>query len=224
MLDDSRMNNAMGIVYLRKGQFAEAEEHFTRAIHRLTLRNPNPYDGEPFYNLGLARFYQRKISSAYEAFHKSVWSYACQCAGYYALASISAERGDLRLALEQVERSLLTNAASLNARGLKAALLRRMGRTADAKAVIDETLVLDRLCFRMLAERFLLSREEKDLHSFVAALEGDIQTLLDVGYELAWSGLREDACALLRACSGRGVLRPSDALVHAFVAGFFARR
>jgi tetratricopeptide (TPR) repeat protein len=199
--DDSRMNNAMGLVYLRKGRFAEAEEHFTRAIHRLTLRNPNPYDGEPFYNLGLARFYQGKNSGAYEAFHKSVWNYAWQSAGYYALASISAERGELRLALEQVEKSLLTNSASLNARGLKAALLRRMGRTADADALIDETLALDRLCFRLLAERFLLSREEKDLRAFVAALDGDTQTLLDLGYELAWSGFREDACALLRACS-----------------------
>jgi tetratricopeptide (TPR) repeat protein len=199
--DDSRLNNAMGLVYLRKGRFAEAEEHFTRAIHRLTLRNPNPYDGEPFYHLGLARLYQGKNSSAYEAFHKSVWNYAWQSAGNYGLASISAERGELRLALEQVEQSLLTNAASLNARGLKAALLRRMGRTADAKAVIGEALALDRLCFRMMAERFLLSREPQDLRAFAAALDGDIQTLLDVGYELAWSGFREDAYALLRACS-----------------------
>jgi len=199
--DDSRLNNAMGLMYLRKGRFAEAEEYFTRAIHRLTLRNPNPSDGEPFYHLGLARLYQGKNSSAYEAFHKSVWNYAWQTAGYYGLASISAERGELRLALEQVEQSLLTNAASLNARGLKAALLRRMGRTVDARAMIGETLAMDRLCFRMLGERFLLSREPQDLSAFVAALDGDIQTLLDVGYELVWSGLREDAYALLRACS-----------------------
>jgi tetratricopeptide (TPR) repeat protein len=199
--DDYRLNNAMGLAYLRKGQFVEAEEHFARAIRRLTIRNPNPYNGEPFYNLGLTLVYQGRSSEAYDAFHKSVWNYALQGAGYYALASISAGDGNLSMALEQVEQSLLTNSASLNAHALKASLLRRVGRGDDAQAVIDETLSLDRLCFRMVAERFLLSREQHDQHAFVAALDGDIQTLLDVAYELAWSGLRDDAYALLQACS-----------------------
>ena len=30
-----------------------AETHFRKAIERLTRRKPNPYDGEPYYNLGL---------------------------------------------------------------------------------------------------------------------------------------------------------------------------
>ena len=63
-----------------------------RAIGDLTLRNPNPHDGEPFYNLGLARFFQGKTADAYDAFYKSVWNYAWQSAGNYALASISAGR------------------------------------------------------------------------------------------------------------------------------------
>ena len=199
--DDSRLNNAMGLTCLRKGQFAEAEEHFARAVRRLTIRNPNPYDGEPFYNLGLARLYQERSSEAYDALHKSVWNYAWQSAGYYVLASISVERGNLHLAMEQVEQSLLTNAASLNARALKAALLRRMGCTGDASTVIAETLAQDRLDFRIMAERFLLNLEQQNLRAFVDALQGDIQTLLDVGYELAWSGLRDDAYALLQACN-----------------------
>ena len=46
---DSRCNNAMGLLLYRRGKFAEAEPYFRKAIQRLTLRNPNPYDGEPFY-------------------------------------------------------------------------------------------------------------------------------------------------------------------------------
>ena len=199
--DDARINNAMGLMLLRKGQFAEAEECFVHAIRRLTMRNPNPYDGEPFYNLGLVRMYRGKSSEAYEAFHKSVWNYAWQSAGYYALASISIERGNLPLALGQVEQCLLTNAMNLKARALKASLLRRMGRKADAEAVITETLLLDRLDFRTLAERYLLSREQADLRAYISALEGDVQTLLDVTYDLAWSGLRDDAHVLLLTCS-----------------------
>ena len=36
----------------------QAQAHFEKAIERLTRRNANPYDGEPFYNLGLCLRYQ----------------------------------------------------------------------------------------------------------------------------------------------------------------------
>lgn len=197
---DARLNNAIGLLHLRKGEFAEAEDHFARAIRRLTFRNPNPYDGEPFYNLGLARLYQGKTSEAYEAFHKCTWNNAWQGAGNYALSGISAGRGDLALALEQVEKSLLTNTENLKARALKASLLRRVGRTAEAQAVIENSLALDPLDFRIMAERFIASDGE-NLVAFLDALQGDMQTLLDVAFDLAWSGLREDALLLLDACS-----------------------
>lgn len=202
--EHSRINNALGLAHLRKGEFAEAERHLARAIIRLTFRNPNPYDGESYYYLGLACLYQSNISGANDAFYKSVWTYACQSAGYYALASINAWRANLPLALEQVEQSLLTNSKNLKARALKASLLRKLDRTNEAQVVIDETLAFDCLDFRTLAERFLLSSEMHDLREYVSALEGDIQTLLDVSYELAWSGLREDSFNILRACIEEG--------------------
>jgi tetratricopeptide (TPR) repeat protein len=201
---DTRLNNAMGLLRLRQGQFREAEQHFVRAVRRLTLRNPNPYDGEPFYHLGLVCLYQGKADAAYDAFHKAVWNQAWKGCGYYGLASISTVRGDFDRALEQVDRSLLADRGNLKAGALRASILRRMGRMADAQAAIAEGLSLDRLDFRMMAERFLLARSEANLHAFVAALEDDIQTLLDVGYDLAWSGLEDDAFALLQACSEQG--------------------
>ena len=197
---DTRINNAMGLLRVRSGQFADAEKYFASAVQRLTLRNPNPYDGEPFYNLGVARLYQGKIAEAYDAFHKSVWNYAWQSCGYYALASITALRGDMSTALEQVEQSLRTNAENLQARALKAALLRRLGRKDNAQEAISATLSLDHLDLRTMAEQFLLTRNSDDLHAFVSALEGDFQTLLDVVYDIAWCGLREDASDLLEAC------------------------
>ncbi len=204
--DDARTNNAMGLAMLRKGLFAEAERHFARAVGRLTFRNANPYDGEPFYNLGLARLYQGKFEDAYAAFHKAVWNYAWQSAGYLSLAAISLRRGELALALEQAERSLSTNAPNLSARALKAGVLRRLGRMQEAETLIDETLTLDPLCFRMMAERFLLSRSRAALDAFIGALAGDVQTLLDIVYELAWSGLCEDALLLLESTNGAACL------------------
>ncbi|HEY1987732.1 MAG TPA: DUF5107 domain-containing protein [Terracidiphilus sp.] len=205
--EDARLNNALGLNYLRKGQFVEAEMHLVRAIHRLTLRNPNPYDGEPYYNLGVARRYQGNDSGAYDAFHKSVWNFAWQSAGHYALACINTEREDFRLALEQVEQALLTNANSLKARALKVSLLRKLGRVDDAKALIRETLSLDPLDFRTMAEQFLTSRDPKDLNAYISTLGSDVQTLLDAAFDLTWSGLREDAYALLQ-----GWVRASEAM------------
>jgi tetratricopeptide (TPR) repeat protein len=94
----------------------------------------------------------------------------------------------------------LTNAVSLNARALKSALLRRLGRKSYVQTLIDETPVIDRLSFRIMAEHFLLTRAQRDLSAFMTALDCDIQTLLDVSYELAWSGLREDAFVFLQSC------------------------
>ncbi len=202
--DDARLNNAMGLRSLRMGRFAEAEEYFERAIRRLTARNPNPYDGEAFYYLGLVRLYQGKIDGAYAAFYKSVWNQAWEVSGYYALASIDTARGDLAKAMENIGRSLLANTESLQSRGLKASLLRRTGRTLEAQAAIGETLSLDKLDFRTMAERYLLTRSDEDLAAFVSALENDIQTLLDVAYDLAWTGLRDDAFTLIEACCRQG--------------------
>ncbi len=55
---DARCNNALGLWHLRRGEFSTAETCFRKAIERLTTRNANPYDGEPFYNLGLCLRYQ----------------------------------------------------------------------------------------------------------------------------------------------------------------------
>ena len=45
---DARCRTALGVWHLRRGEFATAEDHLRRAIERITSRNPNPYDGEPY--------------------------------------------------------------------------------------------------------------------------------------------------------------------------------
>ena len=71
-------NNALGLLRLRRGEFERAEKHFRRAIETLLRLNPNPYDGEPYYNLGLAVKFQNRLGEAYDAFYKATWNYAWQ--------------------------------------------------------------------------------------------------------------------------------------------------
>ena len=68
--------------------------HFRQAIERLTRRNANPYDGEPYYNLGLCLRHLGRDDEAYAAFYKATWNQAWPAAGYHALAEIDCRRDD----------------------------------------------------------------------------------------------------------------------------------
>jgi tetratricopeptide (TPR) repeat protein len=196
---DSRCNNALGLSCLRRGQFSEAEAHFRRAIERLTRRNPNPYDGEPFYNLGLALKFQGRGEEAFAAFHKSVWNQAWKSAGYYALATIACQNGKLKQALNFLQHSLSANASNSQARNLRAAILRRLGRSVEAEQLVRKTLRLDPLDFRAMTELMFLDRPE--IKSFsnraFSLMLRDNQTCLDVAFDYAEADLWNEAKGLL---------------------------
>jgi tetratricopeptide (TPR) repeat protein len=129
---DSRCNNALGLWYLRRGQFAKSEKNFRTAVKTLTERNPNPIDGEAFFNLGMALLYQEKDDEAYGAFYKSVWNAAWQDSGYFQLGRLALKANRLEEALDLAGRSLARNQNHHKARHLKAAILRKLGRTQAA--------------------------------------------------------------------------------------------
>jgi len=142
---DSRCNNAMGSWHLRRAEFAKAEKFFRQAIQTLTLRNPNPWEGEAFYNLGLTLRYLSRDEEAYAAFYKAAWNSAWRSAAYLALAELDAKRGDWNASIEHLESSLRMNTENLNARNLSVVVLHKLGRGAEANRLLKETLALDPL-------------------------------------------------------------------------------
>lgn len=125
-----------------RGEFAQSEAHFRRAIARLTRRNANPYDGEPHYNLGLALRYQERFEEAYAAFYKSTWNFAWRAAGYLALAEDDARREEWEKALEHLERSLRHDSQQGNAPCLRVIALRRLGHEEEAEVALADALAL----------------------------------------------------------------------------------
>ncbi len=197
---DARCNNAMGLVALRQGRFRQAEEHFGKAISRLTRRNPNPRDGEPHYNLGVALRYQNRTDEAYAAFQKAAWNGGWVAAACYELAAIDCTRGENALALQHLERSLRADADNLKARNLRAAALRKLGRSAEARTMVEETIALDPLDFWSRYELLLLNGGPREgFATFFEQMRRDQQTCLDIAFDCAWVGLLAESADLLTA-------------------------
>ncbi len=191
---DIRCNNAMGLWLLRKGRFAEAEKYLRQAVATQTERNPNPYDGEPLFNLGLALKYQGKSSEAYEAFYKSCWNAAWQGAGYLELARLSVGDGELERALYELDMSLARNWHNATARHLKCAVLRHLGRKDEAAVLAHESLEQDRLNSGCMYESALVGGE---FGEFLEMMRGESHDYEELAVDYMKAGLWDDCVALL---------------------------
>ena len=206
---DARCNNAMGLWHLRRGELDAARKCFQTAIERLTRRNANPYDGEPYYNLGLCLCLMpdaggspedaaRLLAEAGDALHKAAWNQAWQSAACHALAELACRRRDWTGALEHLDRSLRANADNSRARNLRSIVLDKMNRRAEAESSLRETLALDPLD----GWACQLSGRE---------MPGGAQMRLDIALDFARAGLYAEAIELLRAAPGKTKSDPRPA-------------
>ncbi len=142
---DMRSNNALGLWHLERCEFARAEQCFRRAIARATQRNPNPRDGEPYYNLGLSLIYQGRNDEAYDAFFKATWNAAFRSAAYHELCKLDVARGDWPSALSYMDIALRMDTDNLHLRNLWVVGLRALGRHDEAETFLRTTRKLDPL-------------------------------------------------------------------------------
>lgn len=201
---DVRCNNALGVWYLRRGKFFKAEPYFRKAIETLTQRNPNPYDGEPFFNLGYCLKLQNKTDEAFDVFFKSVWNDAWQHAGYFQLAAIAASRNNYEEAYELIEKSLVKNHHSHSARHLKSIIFRKMEMHDKAFPFIEESLLLDHFNFGCLFEKFLLFKKENKIaeadlikESLLQLSHKWVHNFIEYALDYAQAGLYDEASELL---------------------------
>ena len=197
--NDVRNNNAMGLWLIRKGRFAEAEPYLRKAVEVLTERNPNPYDGEPLYNLGLSLKYQGRDEEAYDCFYKACWNAAWQDAGYFSLAQLSAAAGRWESALYEIDKSLLRNWHNLRGRHLKCVVLRHLGRAEEARKWIADSLEIDRFNFGCLFETYLLSGDAALLAALDGRMRSEAHNYEDLFRDYADAGCWEEALAVAEA-------------------------
>ncbi|MDP4290502.1 MAG: DUF5107 domain-containing protein [Bacteroidota bacterium] len=194
---DVRCNNAMGLLLFRRGQFKKAEPFFRQAIRTLTQRNPNPYDGEPFFNLGQNLRYLGRNDEAYDAFYKAVWNAAWQDAGYFNLAQLAGMNKDWEEALSLISQSLTRNWHNHKGRHLKAAILRNLGQKEESLKWIEASLELDGFNHGLLFEKYLLTKDEQLLNLMKERMAGNIHTYLEYSIDYAMAGMYAEAQQLL---------------------------
>ncbi len=204
---DIRLNNGYGKWLYNKGLFTESEKYFREAIKSSTWKNPNPYDCEPYYNLGLALKMQGKTSAAFDAFYKAVWDGNMQDKAFYQLACIS---DDKTAALGFAENSLIRNSHNMKARTLKTALLRLLGRTDEAIAFAKETQTIDALDHGCYREQYKLTGSGLD--KFTEVMRGDDHNYIELALSYINAGLYDDAEEILKLAPDS-----SDPMVHYYL-------
>ncbi len=206
--NDIRCLNAMGLWYIRKGRFAKAEEYLRKAVKLSQKRNPNPYDGEPIYNLALALKYQGKTDEAYERFWKATWNKAWADAGYFEAAKISVAQGRYEDALDEINRCLDNNWHNHKARALKATILRKMGMVSEALLLIDESLELDLFNYGCRYEKYLIEADDEVLAEMKEMLRKSDQNYDELALDYQGAGLNDEAEDIWKIAINEGAVTP----------------
>ncbi|MEM7798428.1 MAG: DUF5107 domain-containing protein, partial [Chloroflexota bacterium] len=191
---DSRCHSGLGRLLLSRGKFAEAATHFQAAVESLTRRNPNPYDGEPYYNLGQALKYLGRFGRATDAFYKATWNAAWQDSAYFELARLAAREEDWDEALRRLRAGLSRNDRHHQARHLEVAILRRQEKPAEAQEAAAAALETDPLSFGPLFERHLLTGDT----AYRDLMRGYLHSYIELALDYIHAGLIEEGLALLQ--------------------------
>lgn len=202
--DNYRVNTAFGLLYLRNGIFDKAEQHLKIAVSRITNNYTKPRDGEAYYYLGLCQKYQGKYKEAYKHLYQATWSQAFHSAAYFQLAQMECRDGNYEKALDHLNRSISTNTGNTNARNLKSAVLRKLGRQEEALHFSMKTRNSDPLDiwseFEIYLSSYALGRSQ-EMNKAKADLNGKfmnyVQTYLELSLDYANAGFFYDAIEVL---------------------------
>src|SRR5262249_37047450 len=156
----------------------------------------NPYDGEPYYNLGWSLKMQRRLDEAYEVFYKAMWNAAWQDASLFELARIESSRKNFERALYFAEKSIVRNYHGHSVRHLKTAMLRKLCRADEAIQFAQESLTIDPFNLGCIFEKYLLqfSTGEKEtatdtLKYLKQIMRDDLNNYIEYALDYVHAGL-----------------------------------
>lgn len=201
---DIRCNNALGLWYLRRGRFEISEPYFKSAINTITIRNPNPYDSEAFYNLGLSLLYQQKPVEAYDAFAKAAWSNEWKGQALFELARLDIKNSNYQIALEHIDGAIDCNRRNGKANVIRMQILRKKGCFMESIEAALQEIARDQFNLPSFFELYYSYLEigddkkaENALSDFLKLSRRTAHNHISYAIDYSAAGLYEEAIELL---------------------------
>lgn len=192
---DIRLNTGYGTLLYRRGEFEKAEKHLLKAVKKQTWKTPNPYYGEPLFQLGLVLDIQGKKEEAYSRFYKATWNEDTQGSAFYKLATLAAQKKSYTDALNFVERALIKNGHNMKARMLEILILEALGQSVAEK--IDAALDIDPLDLTLNHKKAQLEESTEEYHHI---MRNELNNYLTVALDYVEYGFLDQALAVLDEC------------------------
>ncbi len=202
------VNNQLGILAIRDHDWVKAEKHFRVAAERLKHNYTRPKNVEPLYYLGVVLRELGRVEEAYDWLYQATWGYSFHTAAYYQLAEIDCTRGNWAVALDHVERSLVTNADNIRALNLKGYILRKMGAESEAREWMEGVLDRTKINYMAVNELSLLGSPKGDWTKLARWMRDDVQAYLEFATEYMSAGAYEEAKQLLARREAAGETFP----------------
>lgn len=192
---DMRLNNGYGLLLFKKGEFKKSLPYFQKAVKKQTWKTPNPFYGEPLFNLGLNYLYLGEAEKSYDCFYKATWNEDTQAAAFYQLACAAMRSQQTKQALEFVDQALVKNAHNLKARTLKTLIYRSENK--DTTALIATTREIDALDLASYYEEY---KRTDDRTLWQKVMRNNLNNYLEQALDYLHFGATADALAILDAC------------------------
>ncbi len=198
---DIRLNTGYGKILYKNGLFSEAEEHFRKAVKKATWKNPNPYDSEAYFALGLALENQSKFKEAFDAYYKSIWSDGMKDKAYYRMALIALRNRDIKDAKQFCELSLDKNRKNIRALNLLAHIYGLLGHKNEALSIVENCSNINPLDVGCLFEKYCLTSDDSILDEIRLVSLDDPHYYIDSALNYIQSGYSDKAESLLKICN-----------------------
>lgn len=196
---DVRSNTKMGVWNRKRGDNTKAKEYLRRAIVRQTKDYTRPDNAEALYNLGLILKEEGNLDAALDTLYRAVWNYTYNSPANYQLAQIYNNIGDIDMALERLDEAITYNGNNLEAKCLKASILRTSGDKTGAIAIAKDVLAVNPLDVYAAYELKLAGEKS----NFDALMRDSEESYIELALSYLHNGYTDIARGLLETIDSR---------------------
>jgi tetratricopeptide (TPR) repeat protein len=208
---DYRVNTQLGILYIKRKMFEQAEKHLQTAVDRITMRYTRPKDSEALYYLGIAQKRLHKNIKAYDNFYDATWNAGWHTQAYQQLAELDCTNGDYETALDHINRAISTNINNNTALALKITILRKLGNLEKAESLANKLIEKDLLEYHFRNELYLINKQlnknsqaDETLQELENIMEGRVQSYLEFSTFYSNCGFYDEAIDILTRLENQG--------------------